>query len=295
MKRSRREWRPKPRGRRSLNGVETILMVRIALRGIRANSRRVPRIAILSDIHANMHALRAVLDEIESLKIDHIACGGDTVGYGPYPSECVKQVRRAGSAAVLGNHDFYAITEKRHPGSIPAESKSFDNPVWAGIRHAVRQLDENDFVWLESLPHIMKIPGGVLTHAALHDPGSWPYLLSDGDAIPTLEMLAECQIAIAFVGHTHRQEYFLMPGEPDLEELIPGSKFQLQEGSVCAVVVGSVGQPRTHDNRAGWTIWDSDERTFEFRRTPYPYQKAAQAIQDAGLPESSALRLLGKG
>jgi diadenosine tetraphosphatase ApaH/serine/threonine PP2A family protein phosphatase len=156
----------------------------------------------------------------------------------------------------------------------------------------MQQLSEDDFAWLESLPHIMKLPGGVLTHAALHDPGSWPYLLSEGDAIPTLEMLVECQIDIAFVGHTHRQEYFVMPGDPDLEELVQGRKFRLQPQAVCAVVVGSVGQPRTRDNRAGWTLWDSDERTFEFRRTPYPYEKAAQAIREAGLPESSATRLL---
>jgi len=242
-----------------------------------------------------MHALRAVLDEIETLKIDSIVCGGDTVGYGPYPSECVKQVRQTGGVSVVGNHDYFAITEKRYPGSIPAEPESIDNPVWAGIRHAVQQLTEDDFAWLESLPHIIKIPGGVLTHAALHDPGNWPYLLSDADAIPTLEILTECQIDITFVGHTHRQEYFLLPGDPDLEELVPGSKYRLQPRSVCAVVVGSVGQPRTHDNRAGWTIWDSDERTVEFRRTPYPYREAAQAFRAARLPESSAQRLLRDG
>lgn len=250
-----------------------------------------PKIALLSDIHANLHALRAVLDEIRGMDIDRIVFAGDTVGYGPHPAECVQLVREAGGESVLGNHDFYAITAKRHPGAIPSDPESRANPVWAGIHHAVHHLDEDAFTWLESLPRLMEIPGAILSHAAIHDQAHWPYLLSASDASPTLEMLARCKIDIAFVGHSHRQECFIMPGTPGFEVISPETRFHLQEGSVCAVVVGSVGQPRTSDNRAAWTIWDSDERIFEFRRTKYPVQETILAIRDAGLPESSGRRL----
>ncbi|MCU0747997.1 MAG: metallophosphoesterase family protein [Akkermansiaceae bacterium] len=257
-----------------------------------ADTHAVPKIALLSDIHANLHALRAVLDEIRGMDIDRIVFAGDTVGYGPHPAECVSLVREIGDS-VLGNHDFYAITAKRHPGVIPSDPESRTNPVWAGIHHAVHHLQEEDFTWLESLPRLMEIPGAILSHAALHDQAHWPYLLSASDASPTLEMLARCKIDIAFVGHTHRQEWFLMPGTTPLEIIEPQNKFRLRTGSICAVVVGSVGQPRTADNRAAWTLWDSDERSFEFRRTSYPFRETAQAIRDAGLPESSGRRLLG--
>ena len=252
-----------------------------------------PKIALLSDIHANLHALQAVLDEIRGMDVDRIVFAGDIVGYGPHPAECVRLVREAGGESVLGNHDFYAITAKRHPGVIPADAESRANPVWAGIHHAVDHLDEDGFDWLESLPRLMEIPGAILSHAAIHDQAHWPYLLSPSDAMPTLEMLARCGIDVAFVGHTHRQEWFLMPGATPLEMLVPETKFRLRPGSVCAVVVGSVGQPRTADNRAAWTLWDSDARSFEFRRTIYPCRETARAIRVAGLPESSGRRLLG--
>jgi predicted phosphodiesterase len=268
------------------------LVVRIAVRPIGANTCCVPKIALLSDIHANLPALRAVLDEIRGMDIDRILFAGDTVGYGPHPAECVSLVREMGGESVLGNHDFYAITAKRHPGAIPSDPESRANPVWAGIHHAVRQLDEDAFGWLESLPRLMELPGAILSHAALHDQSRWPYLLTTGDAMPTLEMLSRCLIDVAFVGHTHRQEWFSMPGAPPPEALVEDTVFRLREGTVCAVVVGSVGQPRTSDNRAAWTIWDSDERIFEFRRTSYPFRETAQAIRDAGLPESSGRRLL---
>jgi hypothetical protein len=101
------------------------------------------------------------------------------VGYGPYPSECVKQVRADRRRGGLGQPRFLCHHRKAAPGIHPGGIEEHRQPC-VGRYHGMRcdQLDEDDFAWLASLPHIMKIPGGVLTHAALHDPGSWPYLLS---------------------------------------------------------------------------------------------------------------------
>jgi predicted phosphodiesterase len=251
-----------------------------------------PTIALLSDIHANVHALKPVLREIETLGIDQIVFCGDIVGYGPHPAECVKLVREAGGISIMGNHDYYTVAASTDPEIIPAGPDGLTNPVWAGIRHAVKHLDPEAIDWLASLPRFAEIPGAIVAHAALHDTHRWPYLLSSHDARPTLEILERCKFGIAFFGHTHRQEWFSLPGKPDPEPVTP-DKFQLMDGSVCAVVVGSVGQPRTGDTRAAWTLWDSEQRTFEFRQTVYPFKQTAKDIHEAGLPASSARRLLG--
>ena len=252
-----------------------------------------PTIALLSDIHANVHALTAVLDEVKSLGIDtHVFCG-DIVGYGPHSAECVRLVRESGGVAVLGNHDHYTVQARRHPEAFPSLTDSRDNPVLAGIHHALKVLDEDALDWLGTLPFTVEIPGAIVAHAALHNFKEWPYLHDSMAALPTLEILDQSKFQTGFFGHTHRQESFCLPGKPSLVRL-DAEKFQLQADSVCAVVVGSVGQPRTGDNRAAWTLWDSDARTFEFRRTAYPFEQTAQEIIDAGLPISSASRLMGR-
>ena len=249
-----------------------------------------PTIALLSDIHANIHALRAVLAEVDSLGIDNRVFCGDIVGYGARSAECVRLVRESGGVAVMGNHDYYTVRARQHPESFPSQEKSRDNPVLAGIHHALKVLDDDALDWLATLPLELEIPGALVAHAALHDFKDWPYLHDSMAALPTLEILDRSKFEIGFFGHTHRQEWFSLPDKPSLVRLDEG-KFHLQPGSVCAVVVGSVGQPRTGDNRAAWTIWDSDARTFEFRQTDYPFELSAQEIIDAGLPISSASQL----
>lgn len=248
-------------------------------------------VALLSDIHANIHALRAVLDEVETLKIDRIVFCGDIVGYGPHPAECVKLVREFGGACVMGNHDFYTLAAHKDPELIPPEPETFRNPVLAGIHHAAKHLDQDAIDWLGSLPLALEIPGAIVAHSALHDFEQWPYLLDLWDALPTLKILVQSRFQIGFFGHTHRQAWFSQPC--DLEnEPFTHDRFHLRDDTVYAVVVGSVGQPRTGDPRAAWTLWDSDARKFEFRRTPYPVARTVSEIQEAGLPASSARRLL---
>jgi diadenosine tetraphosphatase ApaH/serine/threonine PP2A family protein phosphatase len=251
-----------------------------------------PIIALLSDIHANDHALKAVLHEVESLQIAQIVVMGDIVGYAARPAECVDLVRKSGATAILGNHDEYTLMARRQPDFIPAGPASLTNPVWAGIRHAARSLDNDAIGWLSSLPRVVRIPDAIVAHASLHDANQWPYLLSSRDAQPTLEILDRSRLHLGFFGHTHRQEWFALDGRPGPEILADG-RFQITGDGVIAFVVGSVGQPRTGDNRAAWTIWDSDRHIVEFRRTEYPYAETARDIQAAGLPASSARRLQG--
>lgn len=251
-----------------------------------------PKIAILSDIHANEPALKAVLRDVAKAKVSRVVCGGDTVGYGASSNACVSRVRALGAASVMGNHDFYTNHLRRDRAALPASRDWRKNPVWAGVEDAARTLNDDNAAWLGDLPRELEIPGGVLAHAALHHPEEWPYLRSLSDALPTLDRLRAAARGIGFFGHTHRQEVFFDPAEPVTPERINPTRVHLPEGVVCAVMVGSVGQPRDGDLRAAWVLWDSDSRVLEFRHTAYPALTAAREIIAADLPVESALRLL---
>lgn len=251
----------------------------------------VPRIAILSDIHANAPALDAVLVEVAAARVSRVVCAGDVVGYGASPDYCVSRMRELGGESVLGNHDAYTNQVRADRGMLPANRAWRKNPVWAGVEEAARCLSEDNARWLAGLPLVMSVPGGLVSHAALEGRGEWPYLRTLDDALPTLEVL-RVGPTIGFFGHTHRQEVFFDHREAVTPERIDAMRYHLPEGVACAVVVGSVGQPRDGDLRAGWVLWDSDTRVMEFRRTVYPALEAAQAIVAADLPIESAMRLL---
>lgn len=251
-----------------------------------------PKIAILTDIHANLPAFEAVLREVETSGADEIVFGGDLVGYGAFPRQCVERVRSLGGQTVLGNHDaFTRSMVARGEGNLPPRWQ--DNPVWAGIGLAIRQMDPAELEWLWSRPMRMPLPGAILAHASLHEPAEWHYITDEATAAPTLAILREMESGIGFFGHTHQQQWFAdgMPGT--IPERIGPDRMHFPEGAVCAMTVGSVGQPRDrNDFRASWVIWDPDNRIVETRRTEYPAIVAAQAILDALLPIESALRLV---
>jgi predicted phosphodiesterase len=249
------------------------------------------RIALLSDVHANLPALRAVLDEVARDGIGRIAWLGDVVGYGAHPRECVEVARAHGGVAVRGNHDWYAL-QLAGAGSRGLGPGWEQNPVWAGVVHAAEQLAEEDWDWLVELPLVAELPGAVLAHAALHDAGDWPYLLDAGRAALTWEVMRRRGRSLGFFGHTHRQRWFADRRAPGYPQERGEGRLWIPEHALCTVVVGSVGQPRDGDSRASWAVWDPAAREVEFRRTGYPALEAARAILAAGLPLHSALRLL---
>lgn len=251
------------------------------------------KIAIIADIHANLPALKAVLREVAEAGAGRVVCGGDIVGYGAQPRECVELLRRIGCRSVLGNHEALALAAARGDRRVLGAREWRENPVLAGIAHAVRELTAEQLGWLGSFEWLLPLPGALLAHAALHEPDEWNYLHDRRAAMPTLHLLRECGVGVGFFGHTHRQDVFPDRGAPALPERLDATRVHLPEGACCAVVVGSVGQPRClHDRRAAWAVWDPEERVVEFRRTVYPTGEAARAILAAGLPEISAVRLL---
>lgn len=254
-----------------------------------------PKTAILTDIHANLPALEAVLREVDASGVDGIVFGGDLVGYGAFPADCVERVRSVGGQSVLGNHDeFTRLMVLRGEHLLPEGWKA--NPVWAGIGLAIRQMTEEALEWLWSRPMNLELDGGaILAHASLHDPPGWHYLTSETDAAPTFARLRERggEGSLGFFGHTHQMQCLADPTAPIQPKWLARDRIHLPVGVVCAMLAGSVGQPRDRqDRRASWVIWDGDAREVEIRHTAYPAMEAAKGIVEAGLPIESALRLL---
>ncbi|MDA0766743.1 MAG: metallophosphoesterase family protein [Verrucomicrobia bacterium] len=244
------------------------------------------RIALIADVHANLHALEAVLHDTQAHDAEQLVCLGDIVGYGAQPRECAELLRRLGCLCLMGNHDQYTTSHAFDP--VLRNRDIENNPVWAGVKHARAQLAPEDLAWLENLPTLSTVEGGVIAHASLHDFDQWPYLRTAADAEPTLKMLGG---QVGFFGHTHRQRIFHLPATDPPPEKAP-QVFQLPADTGYAITIGSVGQPRDPGPEAAWTLWDPDERLVSFHRVPYDCTAAAHAILAANLPSASALRLL---
>lgn len=252
-----------------------------------------PKIALLADIHSNLIAFKAVLNDVRQSGAERIIFLGDIVGYGSHPAECVDLVRKLGGECVMGNHD-HAVRACRAPGF------QFDFPDWqdsdyaAGLMHSARELSDDQSDWLASLPYWLQIPGGIVAHASLDDPSYFNYIEDDETAAPSLDLLNQCPEPVGFFGHTHVQRLFTQPGH-SYQCHEPG-KYTLPQGVACAVTVGSVGQPRQPgDLRACWTLWDPETRAIELRRVHYDRVQAARQVLAAGLPMEGALRLLAAG
>jgi predicted phosphodiesterase len=248
-------------------------------------------IAIITDVHSNLHALEAVLEDARDRGIERFACLGDTVGYNAFPRECLERVQALGGPYVLGNHDEFVGGGAQMLEMIEAHEEAMKNPVWAGVRHSILELGVEKSLEFREIPFEVEYEGATLAHASLHGHGEWPYLMQARDAMPTLGLL---KTPVGFFGHTHQPAVFTHQKYPQSVR-VNANLIQLHPQGRTAVVVGSVGQPRNGDPSAQWAIFDPEALTVQMVQTKYDAQAAGRAVLDAGLPQHSALRLLRGG
>jgi diadenosine tetraphosphatase ApaH/serine/threonine PP2A family protein phosphatase len=240
------------------------------------------RLGIFSDVHANIEALSAVMDAYGSESIDQYYCIGDVVGYGASPNECCDLIRTMAKITILGNHD--AAVAGRMDYSYYYEAARHALDMHASV------LTEENMAWLKSLPykHELNDIGMHLCHGSPLRLEEFEYIFAPEQARECLSMWDELA-DLTLIGHSHLCKVFaLRPGE--VEEL-PPKRFSLRDGYKYIVSVGSVGQPRDYDNRASYTIYDSEARTFEFKRVAYDVDAAAQKIFEAELEPNFGNRL----
>jgi diadenosine tetraphosphatase ApaH/serine/threonine PP2A family protein phosphatase len=236
------------------------------------------RVAVISDVHANYHALEAVLKEIDSAAVDAVWCLGDTVGYGPRPNECCDIVRERAGHCLVGNHDLVVLGE--------LTVSDFNDEAAAAAIWTAEVLTPESRAFLASLKPYGEVEGIDLFHASARDP-VWEYVLTEDAAQATLELSAA---PLVLVGHSHVALAITEAnGHVDGGQAPAGSKVLLD--GRWLLNPGSVGQPRDGDPRAAWLLLDLDERFAAFRRVPYSIERTQAEMRERGLPQVLATRL----
>jgi diadenosine tetraphosphatase ApaH/serine/threonine PP2A family protein phosphatase len=244
------------------------------------------RIAIVSDVHANLAALEAVLRHAEAAcAISAIWCLGDTVGYGPQPSECVARLRELGATLVAGNHDRAAT------GQMGVEE--FNTDAATAALWTRDHLEEDTAAYLDSLPEVTQDPQRefTLVHGTLRWP-LWEYLYSYEAARAHLERQ---ETPFSLVGHTHVPMLAAEGAEfehgCEMYYLEDGQSVPLPDDRKIVLNPGGVGQPRDGDPRAAYALYDADARTVTVHRVEYDIGATQALMETAGLPRRLIDRL----
>lgn len=246
------------------------------------------KLALLSDIHANVHALHACLVDARAAGATHFAVLGDLVGYGAHPAEVVDVVMalaREGAPVLRGNHDEAAL----HP-SAKADSAEQSSAAWTHQQLRPAQLE-----FLDQLPLTAVWQDALLVHASAHEPQHWTYVTQAPVAASCLAAAQQQHgVTRVFCGHVHEQRLFyegrggrsLLPFSPT-----PGIAIPVRPERAWVATVGSVGQPRDGDPRAMYALFDAQLARLTFQRVAYDHAAAAADIRRAGLPPWFADRL----
>ncbi|MBS1175337.1 MAG: bis(5nucleosyl)-tetraphosphatase, ApaH [Burkholderiaceae bacterium] len=244
------------------------------------------KIALMSDIHANIDALNACIDHAYDLGVTQFAFLGDYVGYGPHPAAVIERIQamQAQGAIVLqGNHDEAAFN-----------NAPVDPNYWGAItvEWTRAQLSRAHKDYLAQLPLEHTLDSIYMTHASAHGLGKWNYIEDPRSATACMNALP-AEINHVFVGHVHHQHLYYGGRTGDLMQFKPqkGMPIPTPKHRKWVTTVGSVGQPRDQDPRAMYALFDSASRILRFERVEYNHHQVAQDILDAGLPKELAQRL----
>ncbi len=235
------------------------------------------RFAIFGDIHANLHALHAVLSDAREQLCTHYVCMGDVVGYNAFPKQCIEIVRKLECPVVKGNHDEQA--------SMMGDQEGFNALAEEAMNWTRDQLSTADKEWLRSLRMQRQVRDFTIVHATLDTPHKWGYVFNQLDAAASFSYQ---HTAVCFIGHTHTPKAYVRDGSV---RTIPLDTLLLQQGKRYLINVGSVGQPRDSDWRSAYCIYDTNTNEIKLRRVEYDLAGAQQAILDSGLPRKLAERL----
>jgi predicted phosphodiesterase len=238
------------------------------------------RTLIISDVHANLTALNAVLEDAG--EFSRVWCLGDLVGYGPDPNQCIERVSALPDLqCVKGNHDAAILGE--------IETFAFNYEARASLAWLETELSAANRDWLSGLDERIAFGEVTLTHGSPRNP-VWEYVL---DLSTARQNMRQFDTPICLVGHTHLPCIFHMEGENPLSTrqllMAQDEPFKLEHKSI--VNPGSVGQPRDHDPRSAYLIYDDEDESWTFRRVAYDVTQVQERILAAGLPKRHAYRL----
>jgi len=239
------------------------------------------RFAVFGDIHANLEALIAVLEDAEDRGCTHYVCLGDVVGYNANPHECVEIIRHLGCPVVKGNHDEQASTE--------THLENFNPLAEEAINWTREHLTTDDKEWLRDLRFVRQVRDFTIVHATLDTPHKWGYVFNQLDAAASFSYQ---HTNLCFYGHTHAPRAYV---KDNVVKGVPLRELFIEPNKKYFINVGSVGQPRDGDWHASYCIFSPADHLVELRRIEYDINTTQDKIVDAGLPQRLADRLaMGK-
>jgi predicted phosphodiesterase len=242
------------------------------------------RYLILSDIHANMEALSAILSFVRRKPWDKAVLLGDIVGYGANPNQTVDLVRGLRPVVgIRGNHDKVC--------SGVEDGELFNRVALAAAMWTRKKLTQSNLKWLKGLPEGPAVVDGefAISHGTPIDEDA--YIFGE---IEALNVFRQTEFPLCFFGHSHFPVIFGLSPEAITTILTIGTSFRykLRPGVRYLINPGSIGQPRDRDARAAFMTYDSQSATVTWHRVRYPVERARQRIVQAGLPRTLGDRLL---
>lgn len=229
------------------------------------------KLAIISDIHANLPALQSVIKDLERRSYDKIINLGDNIGYGPYPNEVLDLLREYEIESLLGNHDA---------GVIGKQSLSmFREPNRSLLEWTKVNITPENFNYLSASKPTITADYWLAAHASPINPLNWEYIDS---AFKGREILEKIDYEICFVGHTHKPA--IISNELGV--------FEIEKGYKYIINPGSVGQSRDKDNAAAYGIFDFNKFSYEQYKIEYPIEETFARYEDLNINYSDARRLL---
>ena len=245
------------------------------------------KLALLSDIHSNLHALEACLSHARAQGAQRFAFLGDLVGYGAHPGAVIDRIMlltEEGALVLQGNHDQGAV----HPPLTP-QTVGDQSAAWT---HA--QLTSAQRAWLDQLPLTLQVGSALLVHASVNEPALWRYVSDTRSASASLDAAQQFRaVRYVFGGHVHAQTLYYLGAESGLMPFTPqsGVAIPVPKHRQWLATVGSVGQPRDGNPQAMYTLFDPVRAQLTFHRVAYDNAGAAAAIRATALPEYFAQRL----
>src|SRR4029078_10013682 len=235
------------------------------------------RLAVLSDIHANLAALEAVRDDMP--EVDEVWALGDIVGYGPQPNEVIATLQEMGARSVMGNHDGAAIGQVDVSWFNPDAARAID---WTG-----QVIDDNARAYLATLPEVRRDGELTAVDCSPRDP-TWEYITGPDVASANL---ASFDTRICLHGHTHVPIVFHAgEGAVEIVSATPGTPVTIRAGRLL-LTPGSVGQPRDGDPASSYAVIDTEAGSAEFHRVSYDIDRTQRLMRDVDLPVRLVERL----
>lgn len=250
--------------------------------------------AVISDVHANLHALLAVLDDINSRGITEIYFTGDVVGYGPKPNECIDLIKQNCKIILAGNHDWASIGY--------TDITYFNQYAKHAISWTIEELTDEHFQDLTRFNLVKSIDNldAFFVHSTPLNPELWSYLFTVEKVQENFSAFTQ---SLCFVGHSHISVIFELLGDDHQrvsgrsqnEIFIHNSSVIMEKKSRYIVNTGSVGQPRDNDNRSSYGLIHDDlegrPASIEIVRVPYDIGKTQKEMKEVGMPDMLINRL----